>query len=122
MSDNNGSGWFGGLLLGVGFSAALLAPFYIGYRYGVHILAGIGAVLATLYAVFSPELVAMANEFSNCGSRCLAAPVSLMILELDKIGWWWIAGVMWAGFALTLYARVVRNTQVGTSSTSENAS
>lgn len=66
MSDNN-SGWFGGLLLGTGLASIILAPFYIGYRYGVHVLAGIGAVLATVYAVFSPELVAIAKEVGDCG-------------------------------------------------------
>lgn len=107
MSDNNG-GWFGGLILGAGFAAMILAPFYIGYRYGVHVLAGIGAVLATIYAWFSPELVAMAKEIGDCGHGCLAAPGAQLILTLDKFGWWWMAGFMWVGFILTLAARAIR--------------
>jgi len=61
VSDENGDGGlWGGLLLGAGFSTMILAPFYIGYRYGVHVLALITAGLATIYAIISPELVVMA--------------------------------------------------------------
>ncbi len=109
MSDNSG-GWFGGLIMGAGFAAMILAPFYIGYRYGVHVLVGLGAVLATAYAVFSPELVAMAKEVGDCGRGCIAAPGAQMILALDKFGWWWMAGLMWAGFFLILIARALHST------------
>lgn len=108
MSDNNGGGVLGGLLIGLGFAGIVLAPFYIASRYGVHVLAGIAAVFATGYAVLSPELVAMANEIGDCGHLCLAAPGAKLILELDKFGWWWLAGVMWLAFALSVLAQAVR--------------
>lgn len=105
--ENNGGGLISGMIAGIGLAGFVLLPFYIGYRYGIHVLAGIGACLATVYALFSPALVAIANEMGDCAS-CLAAPSAHLILELDKIGWWWMAGFMWAGFILMLVARALR--------------
>lgn len=103
--DNGGGGLLTGLMLGAGFATIILAPFYIGRRYGIHVLAVIAAVLATLYAIISPWLVAMAKEVGYCGARCLAQPAAQLILELDKIGWWWIAAGTWLVTGLFLVAR-----------------
>lgn len=107
-NDNNGSGLLGGLVLGAGFAGLLLAPFYIAYRFGVHVVTGAAAVVATALALFSAELVAMAPEMQNCGFRCVSAPVGNRILEMDKFGWWTMAGVMCAMFILTVFAAVIR--------------
>ncbi|MBF6649175.1 hypothetical protein [Methylobacter sp. BlB1] len=110
MSDsNNGGGLLTGLLLDAGFTTMILAPFYIGHRYGVHVLALISAGLATFYAIISPELVAIAKEdIGYCGLNCLAGTAAEVILELDKIGWWWIAASMWLVASLCWVAQAVK--------------
>ncbi|MBF4991115.1 hypothetical protein [Methylophilus sp. QUAN] len=104
MSDeNSGGGLISGMIAGIGLAGFILLPFYIGYRYGIHVLAGLVACLATLYALFSPTLVAIANEMGDCGT-CLGAPAAHIILQFDKFGWWWMAGSMWLLFIMMLVA------------------
>lgn len=110
MSDNGSGGVLGGLLIGVGFFTIVLTPFYIAYRFGVHVLALVTAVLATIYALISPWLVAMAKApAGGTGSTAGAFDsVSRLILQMDAIGWWQIAAFMWVNAILMALAVVVR--------------
>lgn len=104
MSENKGGGLLGGLILGAGLAGILLAPFYIAYRFGVQFVAGAFALIVSAIALFSDELIVMADEAQYCGHLCLAAPGARLILDLDKIGWGWIAGVAWFMFAMSILA------------------
>lgn len=109
MSDGNeGGGLLGGLLLGAGFAGMILLPFYIGYRFGAHVLAVLAAGVMTLYALFSPALVELARDTSCTGLTCFSNSAGPLILELDKIGWWWLAGAMWVMAGLMYLAHAVR--------------
>ena len=99
MGENNG-GWFFGLLAGAGIASAIVVPFYIGYRFGLHILAAIFAILATLLAVFSPELMSMAAELIKYDSS-FGALYGRLLIAISHFGWWWVAGLMWAYAILT---------------------
>ncbi len=104
MSEKNGGGTLGGIILGAGLAGILLAPFYIAHRFGVQFVAGVCAVFVSVIALFSQDLVAIADEAQYCGRLCLAAPGARFILELDKIGWWWIAGLAWLMFVMSIVA------------------
>lgn len=113
MSDNKGDGIFAAALLGIWCSVILLAlflsPIFLVRRFGRVPVAAACAVALTLAAIFSPELVAMAKDVLSCCGQSLASPAAQAILELDKIGWWTLAEIMWATvFALILVSDLLR--------------
>lgn len=74
----------------------LMMPFYFSYCYGIHVASGVAALITTIYAVFSEELL-------NMAAHGRAAPGAEIIITLDRLGWWKIAGVMWIYTIITIY-------------------
>lgn len=106
-SESKGlSDLLGGLVLAAGFGAMIMAPFYIAYRYGLHVLAIVVASMATMYAVFSPEVRGIAQDIKATSYRPGSTLEALadFLLAMDKIGWWWIAGVFWAIATICVFA------------------
>lgn len=110
--DNNGGSFLGTLLVGMGFAGIVLAPFYIAYRFGAHHVAGAAALMMTILAMNSADLVAMAAEMQFCGFHCAAAPGAQLIMTLDKLGWWKVTIFMWLMFGILVLARAVCHPKV----------
>lgn len=109
MPSNRDGGWFGALALSAGIVSAILLPFEIARRFGLHIIALFCAVVATLLALLSSSLVEMAlSAKESSGFKPmpdLGTSGADVILALEQIGWWWMALVWWIFAILSLMAK-----------------
>lgn len=99
MEDNsNASGIIGALLVGAGFAAAILAPFYILWRFGIHYIAAFVAPIATLIAIYQADLLAYFD--GNYGQY------DRMLHTYFSMPWTAIAVMAWIGLVLCFAAVV----------------
>lgn len=110
-NEENGCGLLGGIVLGAGFAGMILLPFYLAQRLGANVIVGAQALLCTVMAIFSDDLVAMATKMQDCGYMCFSAPAAKLILEMDKIGMWTLAAVAWLLLGMMILANSVALSQ-----------
>lgn len=99
--NENRSSWLGGLLVSAGFTAIILAPFYLAKRFGGTVVMFLAASVITFAALRSEQLVAWAKDdhlFSSLAVRPAHRAAADMIMIMNDIGWWLFAVVVWLGF------------------------
>lgn len=109
MSNDNGSGWFGGLILGAGFAGLLLLPIVLMRKFGIGVMSVVSAAGMTLVAAVQPHMLAwLTNEIQYCSGRlCPALTLYGMFDALPALGWWVIALGGW----LIVFLRAIAATR-----------
>lgn len=115
MNHDNKGEFIGPLLMGSSLVMWVLLPFYIGYRYGLHVLAFFAASLSTIIAVVSSAYLPIATEIlATSPGNSLANSYAEIFIYLGHFGWW-LASVGWLLFFLMVFARfMLRNSDTET--------
>lgn len=101
-NNDNGSGLFGGLILGMGFAGILLLPIILMRRFGIEAMGLFSSIAMTGFAIAHPTMVAWVTAEQNlCDSiTCPANALLGMLTILPTWGWWLVAIGGWALMAL----------------------
>lgn len=106
MSNNQGGGLFGGLLMGAGITILLAVPFaavwLIFKKIGLLGLALFTAVFATMMAVFVPPFISSLDI--DPGYDQMGQALFQFVEALKLFPFWWGAAVCWLGVVLLFVA------------------
>lgn len=97
-NENSGGGFLSVLIAGAGILGVLALPGVIARRFGMNVLSFLVALGVTGIALYSGELVALANDLQGCVPACNAAADSFakVVVTMDGAGWWLFAALSWA--------------------------
>lgn len=96
MSDNNGNGLFGGLMLAAGFTTLLMFPVVLMQKFGVHVMSIFFAIVLTIFAYFQPELIHWISVELQACTHCQSQQALFdMLTAINNTGLWFVAGITW---------------------------
>ena len=97
MSNDNGGGGIGALIVGLGFAGLLMLPVILIQRFGARAMLIVCAAGMTVLAAVQPALLGWvdAERLQCAGARCPADALYALLAILPTWGWWGIVIVGW---------------------------